>query len=195
MSRVPDFEKMHAQDDPFGYHTRWYEARKRSLLLASLCQPRYASAWELGCSNGVLTAALATRCDSLLATDLSAAAVAQAQRAVAAWPQVTVQQARHPGDWPQARFDLVVCSEMGYYLGPHELPALRSGVHAALADDGLLVACHWQVPFAQAASRAADVHAALGEGLTEVFIWRDADVVLQGWARAPLSVAAWEGLR
>ena len=195
MSTIPDFERLHAQDDPFGYHSRWYEARKRSLLLASLCHRRHARGWELGCSNGVLTAALADRCDSLLATDLSAAAVLQARQAVAARPHVTVQQARHPGDWPEGTFDLVVCSEMGYYLRADELPPLREGLHAALAPEGLLVACHWQVPFAQAASTAAQVHDVLGKGLSEVFVWRDADFVLQGWMRDTYSVAAQEGLR
>lgn len=195
MSTIPDFERLHAQEDPFGYHSRWYEARKRALLLASLSRRRHARGWELGCSNGVLTAALAERCDVLLATDLSAAAVAQARRGVAGQPHVTVQQARHPGDWPAGTFDLVVCSEMGYYLRAEELPSLREGLHAALAPDGLLVACHWQVPFAQAASTAAQVHAALGHGLAEVFVWRDADFVLQGWMREAHSVAAQEGLR
>ena len=194
-STLPDFERLHERDDPFGYHTRWYEARKRALVLASLCRPRYASGWELGCSNGVLTAALATRCDHLLATDMSASAIAQAQRALADQRHVTVRQARHPGDWPTQTFDLVVCSEMGYYLRPEELPPLRAGLHAALADDGLLIACHWQVPFEQAASTAAQVHDRVGEGLVQVFAWRDADFLLQGWMRGQYSVAAQEGLR
>lgn len=195
MSTLPDFEQLHLQDDPFGYRSRWYEARKRSLLLASLHRDRYASGWELGCSNGVLTSALAACCERLLATDLSAAAVAQARRAVAGLGHVSVQQARQPRDWPAQTFDLVVCSEMGYYLREDELGPLRDGLQAALALDGLLVACHWQVPFAQAASSAAQVHEAVGDGLAEVFAWRDADFVLQGWMRAPHSVAAQEGLR
>lgn len=195
MSSVPDFEQMHLEEDPFGYRSRWYEQRKRDLLLAVLPHPRYARAWEPGCSNGVLTAALARRCDALLATDLSARAVAHAQQAVRSQRHVEVRQARHPGDWPAQVFDLVVCSEMGYYLPPDELPALATGLQAALAPDGLLLGCHWRVPFDAARSRAGQVHAALGSGLVEVFHYDDVDFVLQGWARAPLSVASWEGLR
>ncbi len=56
------FGAIYRDDDPFGYRERWYEARKRDLLLASLPRARFAHAWELGCSNGELTAALAPRC-------------------------------------------------------------------------------------------------------------------------------------
>lgn len=195
MSLATYFEDLHAAPDPFGYRGSWYEQRKRQLLLACLPQAHYARGWELGCSSGVLTAELAARCTRLLATDLSANAVAQARRAVAGLAHVEVRQARHPGQWPDGRFDLVVCSEMAYYLAPDDLPALRAGLHAALAGEGLLVACHWRVPFAQAGCSAAAVHACLGDGLHELFIYRDDDFVLQGWARAPASVAAREGLR
>lgn len=34
-----------------------------------------------------------------------------------------------------------------------------------------------------------------GEGLQEAFHYRDADFVLQGWTRRPLSLARNEGLR
>src|SRR5690606_41113548 len=52
-------------DDPFGYRTRWYEQRKRDLLLAVLPWPGFGRGWEIGCANGELTHALAGRCGSL----------------------------------------------------------------------------------------------------------------------------------
>ena len=189
------FEGLHAHEDPFGYRHRWYEARKRALLLASLTREHYGSGWELGCSNGVLTHDLAARCGQLLATDLSARAVMQARRQVAGMQHVRVEQAWHPQQRPLGRFDLIVCSEMGYYLEPRDLCPLRDCLHEALEEDGLLVGCHWQVPFAEASSTADQVHAALGHGLQEVFRYEDADVLLQGWARQQVSVAALEGLR
>lgn len=195
MSMGAYFDELHARPDPFGYRHSWYEARKRALLLASLPRARYRRGWEAGCSNGVLTRELATRCERLLATDLSAAALEQARQSTRDLPQVRLQQARHPGQWPEGHFDLIVCSEMGYYLPAEELAALREGLHAALAVDGLLVACHWRVSFDQARSSADAVHAALGAGLTTVFDYRDDDFLLQGWARAPLSIAAGEGRR
>lgn len=189
------FDALYRQPDPFGYHSRWYEQRKRSLLLAALTRPRYRSGWELGCSNGVLTAALATRCGQLLGTDVSAPALQQARRQLGRWPQVRLARARHPQDWPAGRFDLIVVGEVGYYLGGDDLAALAAGVQARLDEDGLLLACHWQHRFAEARSSAGEVHRLLGQGLSEVLCYRDADFILQGWARQPDSVAAREGLR
>ena len=52
MSAQPYFDELHEQEDPFGYRSRWYEERKRALLLASLSQRQFHRGWELGCSNG-----------------------------------------------------------------------------------------------------------------------------------------------
>lgn len=195
MSAQPYFDDLHAHEDPFGYRSRWYEERKRALLLASLGARQYRRGWELGCSNGVLTEQLGPRCERLQATDISPRAVFQARRNVAHQPHVEVHRACHPYQWPSGRFDLIVCSEMGYYLAPEALPLLRDGVQRALDADGLLVACHWRVPFSERRSRPEQVHAALGEGLHEAFCYVDADFLLQGWARQPVSVAREEGLR
>lgn len=48
MSAQPYFDDLHEQEDPFGYRSRWYEERKRALLLASLSQRQFARGWELG---------------------------------------------------------------------------------------------------------------------------------------------------
>ncbi|NLW96886.1 MAG: SAM-dependent methyltransferase, partial [Xanthomonadaceae bacterium] len=49
------FEQVWQQgDDPFGYRSRWYEARKRDLLLATLPRPLFERGWEIGCANGEL---------------------------------------------------------------------------------------------------------------------------------------------
>ncbi len=163
MSAQPYFDDLHEQEDPFGYRSRWYEERKRALLLASLSQRQFARGWELGCSNGVLTEALAARCERLLATDISPRAAFQARRNLAHLPHVQVHCASHPEQWPPGRFDLIVCGEMGYYLGAGALRELRGGIDEALRDDGLLVACHWLPSFAGRASRTEVVHRCLGK--------------------------------
>ena len=57
-------EPLYRQDaDPWRVRQRWYEERKRALLLASLPQRRYRHAYEPGCGNGELTAELARRCE------------------------------------------------------------------------------------------------------------------------------------
>lgn len=94
-------------DDPWGFRTRWYEARKRQLTLACLQSERYGTAFEPGCSIGVLSAELAARADRMMVTDVSARALDQARRVVPG--HVEVRTGRMPQDWPAGRFDLVVC--------------------------------------------------------------------------------------
>lgn len=195
MSTAAYFDALYTQPDPFQYRQRWYEARKRALTLACLTHERYARAWELGCSNGVMTAALAPRCDALLATDLSAAAVDMARASTQAFTHVRVAQAEHPREWPEGLFDLILISEVGYYLPADALAALANRLRGSLRPGGLLVGCHWRVPFAEACSTTEQVHAALADGLVEQFTYRDPDVLLQAWSTDPTTVAAREGLR
>ena len=195
MSDAAYFDALYQRDDPFEYRTRWYEARKRALTLASLPQAHYLRAWELGCSNGVLSAALAPRCAQLLATDLSDVAVASARQLLATHAHVRVERAQHPREWPDGQFDLIVFSELGYYLEPEAMQQMAVRLAASLDPQGVLIACHWRPAFEQARCSAAFVHAQLDALLPQVFSWSDADVLLQGWSRDTRSVAAHEGLR
>ena len=195
MSNPAYFQEIYQQADPFRYRSRWYEERKRALTLACLPRRRYENAWELGCSNGVLTAELATRCDKLLATDISDDALAQASPSTRDYPQVVLQRATHPQDWPDGVFDLIVVSEVGYYLDTAALALLGQKLHSSLADGGLLLACHWNHPFDEARSYAHEVHQAVRAHLPEVFSYHDDDFLLEGWSTSTTSVAEREGLR
>lgn len=190
------FDELYRQDDPYGYRDRWYEQRKRQLLLACLPQRRFGAAWEVGCSNGELTAALAERCDTVLATDISPRAVQLAQERTAARGNVTVQQASHPREWPPGQFDLIVFSEIGYFLTAAALDQCIARLRESLTSQGVLVACHWQHPFAEACLPGSEVHRRLHAsiGLPQMFRYRDADMFLEGWSSVRESVAAREGL-
>lgn len=191
------FGELYKQEDPYGYRDRWYEARKRSLLMAVLTKRHFADAWELGCSNGELSAALAARCDTLLATDLSARAAELARLRTAALGNVTVLQASHPREWPSGQFELIVFSEVGYFLTPAVLVDCVGRMRESLAPGGLLVACHWQHPFAEARTAPAEVHGIVHTriGLPQMFRYGDADFLLEAWSDASASIAAREGLK
>ena len=73
--------------------------------------------------------------------------------------------------------------------------AIHDSIHEELKEEGLLVACHWLPAFPGRSSATALVHQHLGQGLQEAFCYRDADFVLQGWMRRPLSLAREEALR
>jgi len=141
------FDRMFERgDDPWGFTTSAYEARKRDVTLASLRAERYASAFEPGCAIGLLTEQLASRCDHVLACDVSPRAVALTRRRVGDTAHVRLEVREVPRDWPDDRFDLIVLSELAYFLAPLELDELAEAAAATLLPGGDLVAVHWLGP-------------------------------------------------
>lgn len=133
-----------AQPDPWHVQTSWYERRKVAILLAALPQERYVRAIEVGCSIGALTQVLAARCDSLVAIDDSPTAVAAARRRLDSEPTVQIQQLRAPHQWPSGNFDLIVLSEVGYFLSPAQLHQLIGLIEHCLEPGGTVLLCHWR---------------------------------------------------
>lgn len=200
--RLPDryFDDLYAgAADPWGFQDRWYERRKRALTAALLPRPRYRSGFEPGCSLGVLTEVLASRCDHLLATDVSPAALAAARERLAGKDHVTFRSWALGDAWPDEQFDLVVLSEVLYYLQASLLRAVLPQAVAALEPGGTLLAVHWRHPVADYPLGGDEVHAELGRtpGLAVTARYRDVDVVAECVQRippAPVSVATAEGL-
>jgi SAM-dependent methyltransferase len=193
------FDGLYADnEDPWGFRDRWYERRKRDITVAALPHRRYAHAYEAGCSIGLVTAALASRCDRLLAVDASERAVAQAARAVDCFPQVRVERRMLPGEWPaDEEFDLVVLSEVGYYLDAADLDVLLDRAVAGLAPDGVLLACHWRHPVADYPQSGDDVHRAIRSRpeLARVVSHDETDFLLDVFSRGSQpTVAQREGL-
>jgi SAM-dependent methyltransferase len=198
------FDEMYeASPDPWGFSSRWYEARKYAITVAMLPAARYDQAFEPGCSIGVLTAMLAPRCGTLLSCDVSPAAVRTAAGRTAALPHVRVERRRLPGDWPGGRFDLVVLSELLYYFGRDDLHIVLGRATAALRPGGTLLAAHWRRPVADHPRTGDDVHAEIAARpeLTLVADHREPDFIAQAFVRAAagtdpasVSVAATEGL-
>ena len=103
----------------------------------------FAAACELGAGVGGLTARLAPRCASLLALDVAPTAVAEAARRLAPWPQAQARVGVVPRDLPDGPFDLVVASEILYYLEPGELAETLAWLPRALVPGGRVVVVHW----------------------------------------------------
>lgn len=154
----------HGSDDPWGFHDRWYERRKRAITMACLPDQHYSRCFEAGCSIGLVTSGLAQRCHRVLAVDASQTAVQHAARAVEGFPHVRVEQRMLPEEWPVGeRFDLVVLSEVGYYFDGSDLSALLDLAVGSLAPAGVLLACHWRHPVADYPLAGDVVHEAIIE--------------------------------
>lgn len=180
------FDELYGDDpDPWGFESRWYERRKYDLTLASLPRRRYLRAFEPGCSLGVLTEQLADRTEELLAWEPHRATAARAEARSAHLDHVTVEVAAIPDRWPDATFDLVVVSEVAYYLDDDALAHLVDRLDGSLADGGDLVAVHWDGP-TDYPQTAVAVHQALAAiaGLAPRVVHRDEGFLLDVWRRA-----------
>jgi SAM-dependent methyltransferase len=137
------FERVYAASaDPWHFATSPYENEKYDATLAVLGSRRFASAFEIGCSIGVLTARLAERCDALLSVDINATALAAARERCAGAPNVRFAQMTVPRDFPAESFDLIVLSEVAYYWSDADLALARDRI-AGGAPGGLLELVHF----------------------------------------------------
>ncbi len=185
--------------DPWGFEDRWYEQRKYAISLAQLPAVRYGRAFEPGCSVGVLTQMLAQRCDALLACDVAGVAVGAAARRTLELPHVRVEQRNITQQWPSGRFDLIVFSEILYYLGDHDLEQVLKNAVAALEPEGTLLAVHWRHPVTDYPRSGDDVHSLLAvqPGLARLVRHTEPDFQAEVYLRAdglPVSVARATGL-
>jgi predicted TPR repeat methyltransferase len=161
MNRVTglDFDRMYAEAaDPWGLETSDYEAGKYAATLAQLGTRFYPNAIEVGCAIGVFTPQLATRCARLVALDFSVAAVAMTRRRVSGLDHVEVLVGSFPEQTPAGAWDLVVCSEVLYYLDAPALDEAIAWFADQLADGATVVAAHWRGPGRTEPLRGDDVH-------------------------------------
>lgn len=182
-------------EDPWGFRTRWYEARKRLITLASLPAAYYQNAYEPGCANGELAAALAPRCARLRVSDGTGAAMQLSRDRLAEFPQVQVAQEWLPDDWPCQTFDLIVLSELGFYLNEGQVAAIAACAEESLREAGTVLACHWRHPVDGFELHGDLVHAILGRqlGMPRLVHHEERDFVLDIWSTDGRSVAQREG--
>ena len=197
----PDyFDKMYAaQSDPWDFETRWYEKRKYALTTAMLPKPRYRLAFEPGCSIGVLTEMLADRCDAVIATDIVPTALETARRRLAGHNVEFREWALGADTWPDTTFDLIVLSEIGYYLSVEKLTEAMRRTVEHLETGGTLVCAHWRHIVPEYPQAGDAVHSVVRQtpGLAQLAEYQDEDVVIDVFVKSsqsPQSVAASEGL-
>lgn len=236
------FDALYNDDtDPWQYQTRWYEKRKRDMCLAVLPQAQYGNAIELGCGNGVFSELLAHRCQALVSIDGNNKAVQLAKQRLAGTPHVRVIQGVIPNALSTLKetllkayplsdhsppnkppFDLIVISEILYYLSPNDINTVIAWIGQNLAIGGTLLCCHWRYAIEGFAMTGETVHQRLyqafslansanNEGSDQVAFHHpvvfnhpiafnhqsktvDADFLLDVWQNSPNSVAMQENL-
>ena len=138
------FAGLYAEDpDPWRFATSPYERDKYAATLAALPRAHYRSVLEVGCSIGVRTRQLAPQCGALLGVDVSETALAQARERCADLPHVQLQRMAVPGEWPDGAFDLILFSEVLYYLGLPGLHETARRTLGSLQPSGTVVLVNW----------------------------------------------------
>lgn len=141
------FDAMYARkNDPWDFATSPYERAKYAATLGALANARFASAFEVGCSIGVLTRLLANQCDRLLAVDVAEAALAQARRRCADLGHVAFERLQVPDQWPQQSYDLIVLSEVLYYMSREDVLHTAQRSRASLSPHGTVLLVHYILP-------------------------------------------------
>jgi 2-polyprenyl-3-methyl-5-hydroxy-6-metoxy-1,4-benzoquinol methylase len=123
------FERLYRADpDPWSFASSPYEQQKYEATLAVLGSKHFQSALEVGCSIGILTSRLAGRCDRLIGLDFAPSAVKAARARCAPYPGVRIEQMQVPRQWPEGSFDLIIFSEVLYFLD--EIDLMDTCAHA-----------------------------------------------------------------
>lgn len=154
-----------ASEDPFFFDSNPREALKYERTLALCGAGPFARALEIGCAEGAFTERLAPRCRKLDALDISAVAVQRAADRTRSLPGVSCERRTLPVEFEKEAFDLIVASDVLYYLSVSDLEAALSAFERALAPGGGLVFVHYAPPMG-AMLDGDEVHDALESLLT-----------------------------
>jgi SAM-dependent methyltransferase len=155
---VAGFERKFRENiDPWDYTNSRFEHFKRSVLLRACGHNKHGRVLELGCAIGETTRILTPLSLRLVALDGSATAVAEAKRRVRG-THVRFVHAKLPDQMPRGPFDLIVISEIAYYLHVHELAVLSKRLAAATAYRGKIVLLHHRRHFEDAAQSPCIAH-------------------------------------
>ncbi len=158
------FEAVYAaKDDPWDFTTSQYEAKKYDSTIESLPRENYANAFEIGCSIGVLTEKLAEKCSKILAIDVSQKALAQARERCQNLPQIKFQKMSVPQEFPNEKFDLILVSEVGYYLALADWQTAMEKLFAHLSEKGEIALVHWLPPVHDYPQTGDEVHDSFAE--------------------------------
>ena len=134
-----DLDHLHAlyatTDDPWRFRSSPYEAMKYGATLDALPRAAFAHALEIGCGNGELGRRIAPRCAAYTGLDAVDVALEAARRAV---PEGRFVQAFLPCELPEGDYDLVVLSEILYFLDPDGIDALVEQIDRRWAGADLL---------------------------------------------------------
>jgi 2-polyprenyl-3-methyl-5-hydroxy-6-metoxy-1,4-benzoquinol methylase len=130
--------------DPFTLAASSYEQKKQEDILKMVGSRRYQNALDIGCGCGISTSLLAPYCDRVQGVDFSEVAISLARKNTAQLSHLafTVADIRKLNLWE--KYDLVLCSEVLYYLKPLDLAFFVKNLEAWLKPGGWVIVVGWE---------------------------------------------------
>jgi predicted TPR repeat methyltransferase len=178
------FDKLYADaHDPFGVELSQYryQQRKYDSLLSMLPQRPYRNVLDIGCGLGAFARKLAPFAEHVLGTDISAEAIAHAQRLSVGQPNVAyAQRDMLDSSQQESAYDLIIVADTLYYINPRTpagLKAIARTISSKLAPDGLvLLVNHYFFGIDKASRETCEIHDAFrwAQGLDCVAEYRRA---------------------
>ncbi|MET4045461.1 peptidoglycan/xylan/chitin deacetylase (PgdA/CDA1 family)/2-polyprenyl-3-methyl-5-hydroxy-6-metoxy-1,4-benzoquinol methylase [Bradyrhizobium sp. RT6a] len=142
LAREEFWEILFTEEDPWNYGSA-YEQEKYSRQLQMLPAEQPKRALELACAEGYFTRQLAPRVERLIAADISTKALERARARCGEHWNVDFVQLDLSADALPQDLDLIVCSEVLYYLKDEaELDRVANRLADALRPGGRLVTAH-----------------------------------------------------
>jgi predicted TPR repeat methyltransferase len=160
------FDQLYAHThDPFGVELSQYryQQRKYNSLLSMLPQRRYRNVLDIGCGLGAFARKLAPFAEHVLGTDISAEAIAQAQKLSVGHPNVAYcQRDMLDSSQQESAFDLIIVADTLYYIDPRTpagLKAIARTISSKLAPGGLvLLVNHYFFGVDKASRETSEIH-------------------------------------
>jgi cyclopropane fatty-acyl-phospholipid synthase-like methyltransferase len=138
------FDALYADSpDPWNFRASPYEQAKYAATVNAISDRRYQAGLEVGCSIGELSALLAPLCDSFLGLDIAEQPLKAARIRCAALPQARFECRLVPTDRPAGRFDLIVLSEVLYFMSEEKIREMAEFVRASLLPGGRVLLVNW----------------------------------------------------
>jgi SAM-dependent methyltransferase len=137
------FDHFFDEGDPFGFDVHPEEQLKFDRTLEVCGDGPLGRVLELGCAVGTFTEVLAPRATDVLAIDVSQSAVDQVLRRLDGQDHVRAVAMAIPDEFPDETFDLVIASDVLYYLPVPVLQRCVDRIEESLAPGGTFVSVHY----------------------------------------------------
>jgi 2-polyprenyl-3-methyl-5-hydroxy-6-metoxy-1,4-benzoquinol methylase len=128
-------EAVRDADEEGGFYAR---------TIAALPPCRFRAGLEIGCSIGELTRCLALHCDTWHGVDVVAAALETARKRCADLAHVSFSHMQVPAQWPDGSYDLIVLSEVLYFLSRADIALIAARVRDRLTGGGVVLLVNWR---------------------------------------------------